>query len=320
MQTPGVVERLQGRKTLGKEPGLHLSGNFHFLAGTAFGFQFLRGGASLCFGRLGHFVEADQREGILIDIFEAGEYSSPNRWLLSQQISVEFSVPVRRALFILDAPQARNMPKADSAPAPLAISCHDIFGDKSNLRRLTDQFVLVRLGIRRNQGDDRGAVGRRDSNPTLSRLQAHIKGQTESKLIEIEPQTSILIANENVDRVDAEVGVVAIPRREHVTMAGYYKTRKTARLPGHAKTQFTMPVHPHCGSCLRVSIGCYCGGGAGVVVSPGVTWVPITHPTRSSPLGDSVCRPAAVLLSATGRVLPKPRAITLLIDTPLSTR
>ena len=56
------------------------------------------------------------------------------------------------------------------------------------------------------------------------------------------------------------------------------------------------------------------------MVAPGVTWVPITSPETIISTRRFSLRPAAVLLSATGRVLPKPRAITLLIDTLLSTR
>src|SRR6266851_1032564 len=80
-----VVECSQWREGLGKEPCLHLFGDFQFVSSTAFGFQFLRGGAPLCFDRLGHFVEADQGEGIPVDIFEAGEDSAPNRRLLPPQ-------------------------------------------------------------------------------------------------------------------------------------------------------------------------------------------------------------------------------------------
>ena len=41
-------------------------------------------------------------------------------------------------------------------------------------------------------------------------LQAGIEGETEPKLIEIETQTALLIANENVHCVNPEVGVLAV--------------------------------------------------------------------------------------------------------------
>ena len=191
---------------------MHLPGNFHFLTGAAFGFQLLRCGPPLCFGGLGHFVEADQCEGIAIDVFEAGEYSSPNRRLFSQEQRRSISCPVRRALFILDAPQFRNMTESDSTPAPLGVCRDDIFGHKRNLRRFSDELVLFRLGIRRNQGKHRRTMRRRNPHPALSRLQAHIKGQTESKLFNIKLQTPVLIADKNVDRVHPKMGVFTIQR------------------------------------------------------------------------------------------------------------
>ncbi len=41
-------------------------------------------------------------------------------------------------------------------------------------------------------------------------LQAGIEGETEPQLVEIEPQASLLIANENVHGVNPEVGVLPI--------------------------------------------------------------------------------------------------------------
>src|ERR1700722_8088564 len=64
----------------------------------------------------------------------------------------------------------------------------------------------------------------------------------------------------------------------------------------------------------------YCGGGGGVEVAPGVIWVPITSPETIISTRRFSFLPAAVLLSATGSALPSPRAITLLMETLLSTR
>ena len=112
----------------------------------------------------------------------------------------------RRLLLILDPPQPRNMTKANSALSPLAVGRHDIFGHKRDRRGLADQLVLVRVGFRRDQGEHGGAVRRRNADPALSGLKTHIKGQVESELIQVESQASVLIADENVNRVHAEVG------------------------------------------------------------------------------------------------------------------
>ncbi len=102
------------------------------------------------------------------------------------------------------------MTEANSATSPLAVGGHDIFGNKSDRRRVANQLVLSGVGFRGDQGQHGRAVGRCDADPALSGLKTHIEGQTESKLIQVEPQASVLITNEDVDGVDAEVGVVAI--------------------------------------------------------------------------------------------------------------
>ena len=88
-----IVECFQGWKGLGEESGLHLLGDLQFLSGAAFGFKLLRCGAPLCLHRLGHFVEAHQREGIFVDILEAGKNSAPNRRLFAQQATRENAEP-----------------------------------------------------------------------------------------------------------------------------------------------------------------------------------------------------------------------------------
>ena len=146
------------------------------------------------------------------------------------------------------------MTKADSALSPLGVSCHDIFGNKRNLRRLADELVLVRVGIRRDQGKHRRAVRRRNPDPALSRLKAHIKGQAESQLIHVESQAPVLIANENVDRVNPKMGVLAIERRSRAarpnegepTMAGIIRPQKQLRYRG-------MQVHNSPCPCIRTA-------------------------------------------------------------------
>src|SRR5882724_12702096 len=68
----GVVQRFEGRELLREETRLDLFGNFQFLGGAAFGFAFFGEGAALGFERVRDFVEADETEGVSVDITEAG--------------------------------------------------------------------------------------------------------------------------------------------------------------------------------------------------------------------------------------------------------
>src|SRR5712692_10970951 len=138
-----VFESLQGRQGLWEQSRLHLLGNRQFLSGAAFRFQLLCRRASLCLYSLCHFVEADQRESIPVDIFEAGENSTPDWCLLSHQQRGRARSPVLRRWRVLYAPQTRRMTKANSAASPFAVGRHDIFGYKDNLRMLADQLVII---------------------------------------------------------------------------------------------------------------------------------------------------------------------------------
>jgi hypothetical protein len=53
-------------------------------------------------------------------------------------------------------------------------------------------------------------VRRCNTNPALSCLKPHIKGQAEPELIDIESQALILVVDENVDCMNAEVGVLRV--------------------------------------------------------------------------------------------------------------
>jgi hypothetical protein len=100
------------------------------------------------------------------------------------------------------------MLKADAAFGPFLELGSDIFGDKNNLRGPADELVLLRVGLGDDKRKDRGAIGRGDGNPTVTGLKPGIKGQMESKLIQVEAQAAILVTNENVNAVKAQVQVL----------------------------------------------------------------------------------------------------------------
>jgi hypothetical protein len=56
-------------------------------------------------------------------------------------------------------------------------------------------------------------------------LEADVEGKAESELLYVELETFILIADENVDRVDAEIGRIGV--NGEFGHAGYYKATKS---------------------------------------------------------------------------------------------
>ena len=106
---------------------------------------------------------------------------------------------------ILDALQPRRKLKAHPALGPFLKLGSDIFGDKDNLRGAADEIALTRIGLGNNKRKDRGPIRRGDRHPAVTGLKPGIKGQMEAQLIEVETQTSILIAHENVNAMQAKV-------------------------------------------------------------------------------------------------------------------
>ena len=102
------------------------------------------------------------------------------------------------------------MLKANPSPAPFEVLSGHIFRDENHRRRLADEITLFGAGLRCDQGEDRGPVRRRDRHPALAGLKLGIKGQIESKLIQIEAKACLLISNIDVHRVDTEVRAMLI--------------------------------------------------------------------------------------------------------------
>jgi hypothetical protein len=96
--------------------------------------------------------------------------------------------------------------KPNPARAPFVKLGRNIFGDEDDLRRPADECVVFRVGLGCDQRKHGAAVGRSNRHPALTRSKADITDQTESKLVQVKSQTLILIANKDVNSVDAEMG------------------------------------------------------------------------------------------------------------------
>lgn len=106
----------------------------------------------------------------------------------------------------LNAAQARSVIKVDAAERPLLIFRYDIFGNEYDLRGTADQFVLESIGFGSDERKHCGAVGRSYGDQTFAGLEAHVVGQVEAQLIEVEAQAAVEIADEDLGGMDAEVG------------------------------------------------------------------------------------------------------------------
>src|SRR5438094_7419198 len=113
-------------------------------------------------------------------------------------------------MLIFEALQAGSILKPDSALAPFAKQGQHIFGDKDNLCGPSDECVLFGVGFGCDQRKHGAAVGRGNRYPALAGPEADVSDQTEAKLVQIESQAFILTTYEDVNGVNAEMGLLRI--------------------------------------------------------------------------------------------------------------
>src|SRR2546430_5820278 len=111
---------------------------------------------------------------------------------------------------VLQAFQPRRELEANSAFAPFAVLGNYILGDEGDRHRPANEFVLFRAGLRRDERKVRRAVGRGHGYEAAIGLNASVKDQLEAELIEVKAQTLLQVANVNRNRLEAQVGILAI--------------------------------------------------------------------------------------------------------------
>src|SRR5271165_5447426 len=172
-----VIQGFQGRQMLGKESSLYLFRDLELLGDAALRFCFLGHCAALRLDGASHFVEADQREGIAVEVFEAGENN---------------------------APELRDGEKLDAPARPFPVAGDDIVGHEDDIGGAANEFEL--LGIRR-RSDEREhgiAIRRSDCQPSFAGLEQSIRHEMKAELVEIESQALLLVADEDLHTVNAE--------------------------------------------------------------------------------------------------------------------
>jgi hypothetical protein len=103
-----------------------------------------------------------------------------------------------------------------AAFAPFAKLGNHVLCKENDGRGPADELVVFRIGIRGDQPEHCGAVGRSNRHQPMTGLKAGIKSQIESELIQVKGQTAILIFHKNIDRVDAQVGILPVQADVHI--------------------------------------------------------------------------------------------------------
>jgi len=193
---------------LWEKTALDFAGDFEFLGGAAIEFEFGGVGAALSFEGVGNFVEADEGEGVAVGIAEARRDAAPDGRLFAEERRFGGDRVAHLASFgiKLDAAKARSVLKADAEFGPFLIFGEDVFGDECQASGTADEFEVERIGIGGDEGEDGLAVGRGNGDEAFTGLQFGVVGEVEAELVDVEAEAAVLVADVDIDGVDAEVG------------------------------------------------------------------------------------------------------------------
>jgi hypothetical protein len=102
------------------------------------------------------------------------------------------------------------MMKTNSALTPVVKLGSDVFGNKNNLSGPANEPVFFTVWLGSDKRKERGAVRGCNCYPAASAFKVVINDYAESKLVPVESQASILIANEDGSTENTEVGVLSV--------------------------------------------------------------------------------------------------------------
>ena len=125
----GIIETADWRTKLWEKAALDFVGDFQFLGGAAFGFEFGGGGAALGFESVSDFVEADEKERVAVDIAEASDDAAPDGGFHAENRGISRGFGGGRLGIVLEAFKAWSGVETDAAFGPFLKFCEDVLGD-----------------------------------------------------------------------------------------------------------------------------------------------------------------------------------------------
>ena len=133
--------------------------------------------------------------------------------------------------------------KVHATTAPFGEFGVDVFGEKDNPGVAPDEFVCAGLRRRQGQSEVCAAIRRRNFDPAATRLECVIDYDAETKLVHVETQAPFLIADENHDEVQREIGLLPVEaekgplKTEGYGSVGHPRDYEVGRASGHLAFQ-----------------------------------------------------------------------------------
>jgi len=155
---------------------------------------------------VGDLVKTDDDEGVSIDVAETGHDTAPDRGFHAENSGIVRGIGGVPFGVVLEAFETRSGMKADAALGPFLKFCEDVFGDKDDVRGAADELVFGSFGLGNDESENRGAVGRRDGDKAFAGLEFGVVGEVKAELVHEKTDAAVVVADEDVDALDAEVG------------------------------------------------------------------------------------------------------------------
>lgn len=181
----GIFEARNGWLDLREKSHLHLSGAFEFLRFAPFRLQSQGMSASLFFDFFSQVIGAQKCKEVTVRIFKVRGHLAP-------------------------AISSGRAEKVDPTIAPFFKFRDDILSQKNNRSRMANELVIVGLRLWGDERKHGRAIRRSNSQPALTGGKASVDSQVESKLVHVELETSLLIANENGHGTEAQIRLLPV--------------------------------------------------------------------------------------------------------------
>lgn len=139
---------------------------------------------------------------------------------------------------VFDAAKARSVQERDAAFAPFGELGGEVVGEENNMSGAADEFVLFGFGLGSDERKNGATVGRRNGDPAIAGLETGVVGELETELVEEEAKAAVLVADEDIDAVEAGVGS---GRGAH---GGIIRSQELSRLIEYAYSQLPLTAIP----------------------------------------------------------------------------
>jgi hypothetical protein len=175
--------------------------------GAPLGFLLLGRGATLRFDRAADFVEAHEGKRVPIEVLEPGESAAPRESVRSGCRGHRRRVCCVARPIVDKAPETWCGAEANAPAPPLGVGRGQILGDEGDVCGTADEPRLGRAGSGLDEREYCRPVRGSHRQQALAGPDASVEGDVKSEGVHVKLETSRLVLDVDVHRVDTKVGI-----------------------------------------------------------------------------------------------------------------